>query len=306
MSARVTSGLDIAASELVIAAPGSGDGYWAGGPSAWWHDGVFYLAYRLRRPVDSGRGYANVVARSTNGVTFETLCSVDKDVLDTASLERPALVRRPDGGWRLFVSLSTPGSKHWRIDCLDADDPAELATGTRTVVWPGDADTAVKDPVVLIDADGGWHAWICCHPLTEPGEEDRMTTRYASSADGLQWTWGETVLEPGAAGWDRRGRRVATVLQQPDGAVQVYYDGRADAAENWYERTGLATGESVGSVLTVAGDAPVAQSDHSRHTLRYASAVQLPAGTARIYFEAANETGANEIRTQLISSSIAD
>ena len=47
--------------------------------------------------------------------------------------------------------------------------------------------------------DGAWHAWICCHPLDEPGEEDRMTTAHATSADGLAWTWHGTVLAGGPA-----------------------------------------------------------------------------------------------------------
>ena len=30
--------------------------------------------------------------------------------------------------------------------------------------------------------------WVCCHPLTQPGHEDRMSTAYATSRDGLVWT----------------------------------------------------------------------------------------------------------------------
>src|SRR5438309_11335204 len=54
-------------------------GGWAGGPSALLVDGVWWLAYRLRRPVGEGRGYANVVARSTDGVTFEQVVRIDRD-----------------------------------------------------------------------------------------------------------------------------------------------------------------------------------------------------------------------------------
>ncbi len=305
--------LDFDASRLVVAAPGSGDGFWAGAPSAVASDGVIYLAYRLRRPVNEGRGYANVVARSVDGVRFETLCTVYRDDLGCASLERPALVRRPDGGWRLYVSCSTPNSKHWWVDALDADDPRDLAGGRRTTVWPGDDFVAVKDPVVLVDAVGGWHAWLCCHPLTEPGEEDRMVSRYASSTDGLVWIEGEVVLAPPAVGWDRRGRRVAAVVPRPDGSVTGFYDGRADAGENWYERTGALAGAGIGARLTAATGGVLAQSPFGRHTLRYASVVDLEAaggppgaagqgnGAARVYFEATSQDGSNQVRTQLIS-----
>ena len=39
-----------------------------------------------------GRGYANVVARSADGVTFETVATVTSEQFGAASLERPALV----------------------------------------------------------------------------------------------------------------------------------------------------------------------------------------------------------------------
>ena len=60
-------------SELAIGPPGAGPGYWAGAPSAVLGDDGIYLAYRLRRPVGRGRGYAHGVARSEDGVHFETL-----------------------------------------------------------------------------------------------------------------------------------------------------------------------------------------------------------------------------------------
>src|SRR5262245_42025626 len=94
-------------SSVVIGAPGAGPGFWAGGPSAVHDgDGAVILAYRLRRPVDAGRGYANVIARADDGIHFDTLLELDKASFACASLERPAIVRRPDGGWRLYVSCS--------------------------------------------------------------------------------------------------------------------------------------------------------------------------------------------------------
>jgi hypothetical protein len=292
--------LDVGCSELVVSAPGAGDGFWAGAPSAVVVGREVFLAYRLRRPVTEGRGYANVVARSRDGVGFENVCALHRDELGCASLERPALVRRPDGGWRIYVSLSTPGSKHWWIDAFDADEPAGLARGNRASVWLGDDRTAVKDPVVWVDGDGTWHAWVCCHPLVEVGAEDRMSSRYARSADGLNWDWGAQVLTPAASGWDRRGRRVAAIVPGPDGTVTGFYDGRADASENWYERTGSLRGPTINGVLSPTGDR-IAQSPYGRYTLRYVSVIDLGDGIGRAYYEAASPDGSNEIRTQLIS-----
>ena len=80
------------AGEVVIEPPGGGDGAWAGAPSAILVDGVYWLAYRLRLPLGAGRGIANVVARSVDGVHFDTVAVVDKEPFGAESLERPALV----------------------------------------------------------------------------------------------------------------------------------------------------------------------------------------------------------------------
>ena len=72
-------------------------GYWAGAPSAVAGDGEIFLAYRLRRPIGEGRGYAVAVARSADGERFETVATIGKDEMDCESLERPALVRTPGG-----------------------------------------------------------------------------------------------------------------------------------------------------------------------------------------------------------------
>ncbi len=56
----------------------------------------------------------------------------------------------------------------------------------------------MKDPVILVD-ETGWRMWVCVHPLTDPGNEDLMTTAYATSADGLHWDWHGTVLRRPAA-----------------------------------------------------------------------------------------------------------
>ena len=97
---------------MVVPAPGEGPGYWAGGPSAALDgDGTFWLAYRLRRPFGAGRGYANVVARSGDGVEFETVTELGREEFGCESLERPALVAARDGTWRLYVSCATPGDR---------------------------------------------------------------------------------------------------------------------------------------------------------------------------------------------------
>jgi hypothetical protein len=279
---------------VVVPAPGAEPGNWSGAASAVLVDGIYWLTYRVRRPLVEGRGVSVVVARSEDGEHFVTVAEVRRDDFNAESFERPVLVQRPDGGWRLFVSCATWGSKHWWIEAIDADEPGDLENGTRTVVLPGSAEVAVKDPVVLVDGTG-WRMWVCVHPLSDPGQEDRMTTAYATSADGLTWEWHGTVLSPTPGTWDQRGTRVTAVLSESP--LVVLYDGRAHAEDNWHERTGVAR-SSDGRTL-VADEGVVISSPHSDGALRYVAAVPLPEGGTRFYFEAARPDGAHDLMTSI-------
>lgn len=285
-------------SRLVAPPPGDGPGHWAGAPSACLVDGVLYVAYRLRRPVGQGRGYAVVVARSDDGVRLETLAVIESHRLAAESLERPALLRGPGGTWRLYVSCATPGTKHWRIELLETADPGDFDPDTARVVLPGDERTGVKDPVI-VRAGGRWHLWASCHPLADPDEADQMVTDYATSDDGVDWRWRGTALGRRPGRWDARGVRVAAVLPYGDGRVAACYDGRASAAENCEERTGVAVGADFGR-LEPLGAEPAASSPYGG--LRYLCAVPLPDGGWRVYYEAARADGAHELRTELHSA----
>jgi hypothetical protein len=281
-------GMGVAA--VAAPAPGRGEGWWAGSSSAALdEDGTFVIAYRVRTG-HGGRG-STVVARSPDGEHLVTVAHLDQARFDAASMERPAVVRTDDGRWRLYVcSAAKPPSKHWWIDLLEADDPAGFATAEPRTVFPGDASVGVKDPIVRRTDDGGWEAWICCHPLDERDEEDRMTTAYARSRDGVSWDWHGTVLGPRPGTWDARGARLTAVL--PDG--RAAYDGRASKEENWFERTGLArlTGRRPGE-LEQAGDDAV-------RDVRYLDVLPLPRGGYRIWYEARLPDESHELRTELI------
>jgi hypothetical protein len=181
------------------------------------------------------------------------------------------------------------------VESLDADRPEDLPTGRRTVVLPGSAEVAVKDPVITVH-DGLWEMWLCEHPLTEPGEEDRMSTAYLTSADGLVWTRHSTVLAPRPGTWDARGARVTAVLSHDP--LVVLYDGRATAADNWHETTSVARADVTGR-LEADTDAPVLRSPDSDGALRYASAVRHPDGATRFYFELARPDGGHDLVTTL-------
>lgn len=286
---EIAAHLRTAVGELVVPPPGEGEGNWAGAPSALLHDGVWWLSYRLRQPVGQGRGRANVIARSTDGVDFTPVAAVGRERFGAASLERPALVRLPGGGWRLYVSCSTPSSKHWWVEALDAPTPEALPEGTRTVVLAGDETSAWKD-VVVRRAAGRWQMWACRHLLADGDDQaDRMQSWYATSADGLAWTLHGPALLPSAGGWDRRGARVTSVVTDR-GRWAAFYDGRASAEQNWHERTGLALGEGPDSFtpgVEVRGDAQV---------MRYLDVVRTPEGH-RLFWESERPDGAHDLRT---------
>ena len=264
-----------------VAAPGSGPGNWAGAPSAAIAaDGSLAIAYRVRTPTQRGASLVLATADGSGRVT--TVGELDKERFGAESLERPALVRL-DEQWRLYVSCATPGSKHWRIDALEARDLEGLLRAAPRTIFLGDEHVGVKDPVILRGA-GGWRAWICCHPLDEPGEEDRMTTAYATSKDGIQWDWHGTSLAGRTGYWDARGARVTSVLA--DGRAS--YDGRATKEENFSERTGLAGPASRPGRLAAQSDAPVSDA-------RYLDVVARPDGGWFLFFEMPRADGGHDL-----------
>jgi hypothetical protein len=290
------------ASELVVGPPAAGPGAWAGAPCAVRDGDRVVLAYRLRRPVGDGRGYANVVATSDDGVHLTTVGVLEKERFDTDSLERPALVRTPNGAWRLYASLATPGTKHWQVVLLEADRLEDLVHAPARSVLPGDAQHAVKDPV-LLHAHGRWHLWASVHPLDDPDATDRMTTDYAVSDDGVRWQWQGTVLTGRSGAWDARGVRVSSVRQDGDGVLSVTYDGRATAAQNWEEWTGTAHGrlQADGTFGTLTpDDEPLLRSPHGGGGLRYVTRLDLPDGRVQLWYEWTRPDGAHELRTGVV------
>ena len=134
-----------------------------------------------------------------------------------------------------------------------------------------------------------WEAWICCHPLDEAGAEDRMRTAYATSADGVRWTWAGIALARRPGAWDARGARVTAVL--PDG--RATYDGRATKEENWFERTGLASFDADAGRWVADEGPPVFDA-------RYLAVLPLPDGRTRLYYEARLPDETHELRTELL------
>lgn len=271
--------------DVVVPAPGHGPQWWAGAPSAVaLPGGGFAIAYRVRR--GSGDDDEVVLAHSHDGVHVQTVAIIDKRAHGAAMTERPALLRLPNGAWRIYLSFATPGTFHWWVGMVEATSFAGLAVAPQRVIFPGDAAIAVKDPVVRFDG-ARWRAWLCHHLLDIPGEEDRMETALATSDDGRSWSRPITILRGRVGQWDARGARLTALL--PGG--RAAYDGRASKAENWFERTGIADRAESGAF---AGQSEAVS------TARYLDVVPLPAGGYRIFYEQVLPDESHELRTELV------
>ena len=278
--------------QVVVPAPDSGPGNWAGAASAVLVDGTYWLTYRVRRPLTEGRGVAVVVARSADGVTFERVAEINREAFGCESFERPVLVPVPGVGWRLYLSCATYDSKHWWVDSLTAPTPEELPTGHPAGGAARRRRRRGQGPGRRPAAPTAGGCGCAATRSTDAGHEDRMTTRLLTSVDGLDWIDQGEVLAGRAGRWDARGARVTTEIG--DGPLTVLYDGRADAASNWHETTGVARWDGI---RLVADDEDPIASPHSDGAWRYASAVRLPDGRTRFYVEAARPDGAHDLVT---------
>jgi hypothetical protein len=92
---------DLERAEVVVPAPDAGPGNWSGAATAVRVGATVYLSYRVRRPLEAGRGVSVVVARARDGVRFEPVSEVWRDDFGAESFERPVVLRTPAGGWRL-------------------------------------------------------------------------------------------------------------------------------------------------------------------------------------------------------------
>jgi hypothetical protein len=304
---------------ITVAEPlGTGKGWWAGAPSALYDadQGTFYLSYRLRKPRELGRGGETLIAASRDGVSFKTVWRATKEDFDSPSIERCALVKSPQGSYRLYVSFVDPADNRWRIDLLEASEIEKLDPSQRQPILTA-ADIAgegVKDPYVFLMGPC-WYmlASYAPSPITpSTSAEERMhatadvyntgivksLTGLASSPDGLRWRWEGSVLTPPESGWDAYATRIGAFLYSSP-VFTGFYDGSASVEGNYEERIGLAVSLDLRHWQRVSVEGPALTSPHASGALRYLDV--LPVGDALYYYyEYAREDGSHELRVNRV------
>ena len=294
----------------VIQPEGEGSGWWVGAPSGWWDGAAYHLAFRTRRPQPE-RGGLFQVARSTDGEHVEIVTSIRKEDLGTSSIERGALLQTEDGTWRLYLSFVDPADGRWRIDLMEAEDPASLDPAKRLPILTAAAigGEGVKDPWIC-RVGSTWHMIVSFAPTPEGdvapdamhGTRDiyntgtsKSLTGLATSEDGLSWDWHGAIFEPSGSGWDMYAARINTVYRR-DGLFAALYDGSRSVEENYEERCGLAVSDDLRTWRRVSLDGPAVGPNGGPGSVRYAEAVQGP-GWIRFYYEYTRRDGSHELRT---------
>lgn len=311
---------DPLAGTVVVEPPGSGEGFWAGGPSAAFddRDGRLWLSYRLRTQLRdhgrAGRGGETVVAVSRDGQRFERVWSAPKEAFDALSIEKSGLMLLPDGRFRLYVSYSSVHDYRWRIDMMEAEDPAAFDPGRRvTVLSPENTGTeGVKDPVLYV-AGGLWHLYANMAPVPAEaagwGLRDRMhregnafvsgevacPTGLAISADGVNWRWEGEVIPCGTGGWDGYLARISALVHTPP-VFTAIYDGRPNSGANYADRPSFAISFDMRRFHKVDQGRGWLSSPHGRGTVRYVEALRM-GESVQYFYEIARADAAHELRT---------
>ena len=293
--------------------PSEGAGYWVGAPGVMYDriGEAFYLTYRVRRPrgVEPDRGAEVHLARSVDGVEFDTIWSGNKSQLGTTSIERCAIRRLGEDCWVLYISYVDPADGRWRIDSVQAASPEAFdLTAARPLLTAADVGVeGVKDPFVFQVA-GLYHMVISYATVEgQPSADDlhgtndayntgliRSATGLATSYDGLDWQWQGNILSPSSDGWDQYCARIGCVWRQ-NGIWLALYDGSASVEENYEERVALAYSYDLRSFQKVNVSAPLMTTKQVTGAMRYFDVLQF-ADETYFYYEMARDDGSHDLR----------
>ena len=291
---------------------GAEQGYWVGAPGVFFDEShkTYYLTYRIRQPrgVDPDRGAEARIARSHDGVRFEDVWSVTKDVFSSTSIERCAVRRGLDGQWRYYVSFVDPADSRWCIAVLKAGqiDQFNASNAQRLLTAPDLNFEGIKDPWIF--EFNGQYCMIVSVAVatTETSDQshtscDIFNTGQCRSATGLAtsnnldtWQWRGILFAPPVSGWDAYTRRINSVVFH-DRRWIAPYDGIGSHEDNYEEKTGLAELQDLRTCTSLTTTGPAFTSPHASGSLRYMD-LQSIQGRYRAWYEFARSDGSHDLR----------
>lgn len=289
---------DFKSYSVVAVPPGNTLHCWAGAPSAVYDpdSDKFYIIYRVRNP--EKRGFEARIAESSDGVDFKTIKVFTNTEFNCPSIERSAIIKDPKTGkFKLYPSVD---HAPWRILKLDdVDDPRDFDSATAKPVLEGieSGPTHVKDPFVMVDANGLYRMYYI--GFRSSHEELFMAT----SKDGESWQPSDKNPLLTNYGWHTFFTRPACVVPLPAGYA-FYYEG---SNLDWFDRvynvqTGLGLTDDLETIADLTPDAPALVSSTLSErvaTLRYMDVVEAK-GKAFVYYEAACKNESNELRVSVV------
>lgn len=291
---------------------GDGQGYWVGCPGAYYaaDEQAWYLTYRIRRPrgVQPERGGEVRVCRSTDLENWTDVLTITKDQYRTASIERSAITKGPDGQWRYFSSYVDESDGRWCTNLIKAGSVGELHPANQRVIFKAAplGLEGVKDPWVM-ERDGTYYLFLSVAlPTAQTGRSSHDTldiyntgqcvsaTGLATSTDLDNWNYEGTVLQPEGDGWDKYCRRINSVVST-GGRHYAFFDGSASHLENYEEKTAFAVSDDLRSWKSLSPEGPEWLSPFASTSIRYVDA-QFANGKWHVFYEFTREDGAHNLR----------
>ncbi len=302
----------LAGSHIIREPAGKEKGYWVGAPGIFHarDEGAFYLTYRIRRPrgVAPDRGGEARIARSKDLKNFEDLWTVTKDKYNSASIERSAIRKGPDGVWRYWTSYVDPADGKWCVGVIKGRAVEKFDAGKVERVFSAGPMglEGIKDPFVR-EHNGQYQMFLSVAVATPKTRKeshstlDIFNTGECVSATGLavssdldSWQWQGVIFAPERPGWDQYCRRINSVTSH-GGKYFGFYDGSASEAENYEERTGLAVSSDLKSWSSLTPKDAWLTSPHASHSLRYIDTLTVDQDVC-LFYEFARPDGAHDLR----------
>ena len=305
---------------------GTGYGFWVGGHKVTYDaaSGFFIIFYRVRTPLEKGRGGTCAVAVSRDGLNFTDVWSATKDDLAAVSIETGHVVRDPKTGlFRLYISYEFSQGNYWRIDVIRALNQTgpygglgSLDTqGRRTVLMPHQYGLlSIKDPVVYVrPGDGRYMLYAHAFPGSAlfagagMGQKARAfdVTVLAESDDGLYFSECKTCFEsPNEDRWDGRLARINSVVPWAGVGYLGFYDGQRTVFDIYEEKAGLCWSADGGvdePFERLPLDGPWVSSPHGSRTVRYIFAVKREdQGKVYMYYEFCRPDNSHDLRVSVV------